>query len=119
VTGWRKTNPPPWRIMHTNWEWMMRKQDVLQFLGLHKQEITARFGVKRLALFGSTARDEAGIDSDVDVLVEFEGGETFRNFFDLQFFLEDNLHCKIDLVCADKVRPQILPYIEKDALYVA
>ncbi len=97
----------------------MRKQDVLEFLGLHRQEMTARFGVRRLALFGSTARDEADSNSDVDVLVEFDGGETFRQFFDLQFFLEDNLHCKIDLVCADTVRPQLLPYIEKDALYVA
>lgn len=97
----------------------MRKQEALQFLEMHKQEMITRYGVKHLALFGSTARDEAGAESDVDLLVEFEGGETFRKFFDLQFFLEDNLHCKIDLVCADTVRPQIKPYIEKDALYVA
>lgn len=97
----------------------MRKQDVLQFLDLHKQQMVERFGVKRLALFGSTVRDEAGDDSDVDLLVEFEGGETYRNYFDLQFFLEDNLHCPIDLVCADAVRPQIRPHIEKEALYVA
>lgn len=97
----------------------MRRQDVLQFLDLNKQNMMTRFGVKRLALFGSTARDEAGADSDVDVLVEFVGGETYRNYFDLQFFLEDNLHCKIDLVCADAVRPQIMPHIEKDALYVS
>ena len=97
----------------------MRKQDVLQFLTNYKQEIISRFGVKHLALFGSTARDEAGAQSDIDLLVEFEGGETYRNYFDLQFFLEDNLHCKIDLVCSDTVRPQIRPSIEKDALYVA
>ncbi len=97
----------------------MRKQDVLQFLTNYKQEIISRFGVKHLALFGSTARDEAGAQSDIDLLVEFEGGETYRNYFDLQFFLEDNLHCKIDLVCSDTVRPQIRPSIERDALYVA
>ena len=96
----------------------MRKQDVLQFLTNHKEEVIARFGVKHLALFGSTARDEAGEQSDIDLLVEFEGGETYRNYFDLQFFLEDNLHCKIDLVCGDTVRPQIRPSIEKDALYI-
>lgn len=97
----------------------MRKQEVLQFLEAHKREIVERFGVKHLALFGSTVRDEAREDSDVDVLVEFEGGETYRNYFDLLFFLEDQLHCPIDLVCADAVRPQIKPYIEKEALYVA
>ena len=97
----------------------MKKQDVLQFLEAHKQEMIQRFGVKHLALFGSTVRDEATEDSDVDVLVEFEGGETYRNYFDLLFFLEDNLHSAIDLVCVDAVRPQLKPYIEREALYVA
>lgn len=36
-------------------------------------EVRQRFGVKHLALFGSTARDEATADSDLAVLVEFEG----------------------------------------------
>lgn len=97
----------------------MRKQEVLQFLEAHKQELIERFGVKHLALFGSTVRDEAADDSDVDVLVEFEGGETYRNYFDLLFFLEDHLHSPVDLVCADAVRPQLKPYIEREALYVA
>jgi predicted nucleotidyltransferase len=97
----------------------MKKQEALKFFAAHKQEIIERFGVKRLALFGSTVRDEASDDSDIDVLVEFEGGETYRNYFALQFFLEDNLHPKIDLVCMDAVRPQIKPYIEREAIYVA
>lgn len=97
----------------------MQKDDALQFFEAHKQEIMERFGVKHLALFGSTVRNEARDDSDIDVLVEFEGGETYRNYFDLQFYLEDRLHCPIDLVCVDAVRPQIKPYIEKEALYVA
>ena len=78
-----------------------------------------RFGVKRMALFGSTVRDEATQDSDLDVLVEFEGGETYRNYFDLLFFLEDSLHCEIDLVCRDALRSQLKPYIEEEAIYVA
>ena len=97
----------------------MRKDEALQFLTARKPEIMKRFGVKRLALFGSTARDEAREDGDLDVLVEFEGGETYRNYFDLLFFLEDHLHCEIDLVCSDAVRPQLKPHIEKEALYVA
>ena len=86
---------------------------------MHKQEIIERFGVKHLALFGSTARDEAHEGSDIDLLVEFDGGETYRNYFDLQFYLEDRLHCPIDLVCVDAVRPQLKPYIEREAVYVA
>ena len=97
----------------------MRKDEAMQFLKAHMQEMMVRFGVRRLALFGSTVRDEAGEGSDLDVLVEFEGGEIYRNYFDLQFYLEDHLHCEIDLVCRDALRPQLKPYIEKEALYVA
>jgi predicted nucleotidyltransferase len=97
----------------------MKKQDALDFLESHKQHIINKFGVKHLALFGSTVRDEARVDSDIDVLVEFEGGENYRNYFDLLFYLEDNLHCEIDLVSRDAIRPQLKPHIEKEALYVA
>ena len=46
--------------------------------------MAARFGVERLFLFGSAARDEMGEGSDVDVLVEFEWPSTFRGYFDLK-----------------------------------
>jgi len=98
---------------------IMKRDQVLSFLQAHKAEMQQRFGVKHLALFGSTVRDEASDSSDIDVLVEFEGGETYRNYFDLQFFLEDHLHSEIDLVCIDSIRPQLKPHIEKEALYVA
>ncbi|MHB8255458.1 MAG: nucleotidyltransferase family protein, partial [Acidiferrobacter sp.] len=50
----------------------MNRQRVLELLSRSKPELRARFGVVRLALFGSTARDEATADSDVDVLVAFD-----------------------------------------------
>ena len=98
---------------------MIKKQEVLDFFESHKQQIIEQFGVKHLALFGSVVRDEAREDSDLDVLVEFEGKETYRNYFDLLFYLEDHLHCEIDLVSRDAVRPQLKPYIENEAVYVA
>jgi uncharacterized protein len=79
----------------------MLKDKALRFFEAHKQEIIERFGVKHLALFGSTVRNEAREDSNIDVLVEFESGETYRNNFDLQFYLEDPLHRPIDLICMD------------------
>ncbi len=97
----------------------MKKKDALNFLESNKQTIIERFGVKHLALFGSVVRDEAKENSDLDILVEFEGGETYRNYFDLLFYLEDHLHCEIDLVSRDALRPQLRSYIENEALYVA
>lgn len=53
--------------MFQNVEKMMRKAEALKLLTLHKPEFIRRFGITDLVLFGSTARDEARPDSDIDV----------------------------------------------------
>jgi predicted nucleotidyltransferase len=47
----------------------VRRDEVLRRLAEHRDELTAR-GAASLSLFDSVARDEAGPDSDVDVLIE-------------------------------------------------
>jgi predicted nucleotidyltransferase len=49
----------------------MRRDEAPRLLAEHRDEI-AGFGVSSLAVFGSVARDEAGADSDIDILVEFD-----------------------------------------------
>jgi uncharacterized protein len=63
------------------------REQILKTLADHRQEIAQRFGVKNLALFGSAARDELRDDSDVDVLVEYEGPTTYDGYFKLQDYL--------------------------------
>lgn len=67
----------------------MRKQEVLQLLTQHKPDLVRLFGITDLALFGSTIRDTARADSDVDVLVSFDGPATAKRYFGVQFYLED------------------------------
>jgi len=64
----------------------MRRETVTRLLAQAKPELQRRFGVTRLTLFGSTARDSARTDSDVDVLVSFDRPATAQRFFDVQFF---------------------------------
>lgn len=97
----------------------MTRDETLKLLNDHAAEIRERFGVKRLAVFGSTARGEAREDSDVDVLVEFEGRATFDGYMGLKFFLEDLLHRNVDLVTQEAIRPQTRPSIERDLVDVA
>jgi hypothetical protein len=75
--------------------------------------------VKSLFLFGSTARDEARPDSDIDLLVEFAGPATFDAFMDLKFYLEDLLGRRIDLVTSRSLKPRIRPSVEREAILVA
>ena len=95
----------------------MRRAEALEKLIGHKKELAA-FGIKSLAIFGSVARDEAGEDSDVDILVEFTAPATFNGYMDLKFFLEDLLGGPVDLVTLRSIRPKIRERIESEAQYV-
>lgn len=96
----------------------MDKEEILALLAAHRAELD-RYGVQSLAVFGSVARGEAGPESDVDVLVEFEGPATFDGYMDVKFFLEDLLGRTVDLVTPKAVRPQMRPYIEREMVYVS
>ena len=96
----------------------MKRQRVLELLSRSKPRLQTRFGVTRLALFGSTARDTAASDSDVDVLVAFDGPATSKRYFGVQFYLEDLLGCPVDLVTEKALRPELRPYIEQERVDV-
>ena len=96
----------------------MKRDEVLRTLSAHDAEIS-EFGVKRLAVFGSVARDEAGPESDVDILVEFQGQATFDGYLGLKFLLEDILDRPVDLVTRKPFKSRIAPAVEKEALYIS
>jgi uncharacterized protein len=93
----------------------MDRAQTLTLLQRHKQTLVAEFAVRDLALFGSMARDLAGEASDVDLLVRFEGPATSARYFGLQFYLEDLLGRPVDLVTDKALRPELRPYIEREA----
>ena len=96
----------------------MNRQQVLQALSAAKPVLAERYGVTRLALFGSTARDEARPDSDVDIVVGFDGPATSARYFGVQFYLEDELGRAVDLVTEKAMRAELKPYIEREAVNV-
>ena len=85
-------------------------------------EICRRYGVSRLALFGSALRDDFGPESDVDLLVEYlPGTRTGLAFFTLQDELSAAIGRTVDLNTAGFLGPRILPTVLAGALpiYVA
>jgi len=96
----------------------MNRAQTLTLLQEHKPHLATRFGVTRLALFGSAARDEARPGSDVDILVDFDGPATSKRYFGVQFYLEDLLGCPVDLVTEKALRSELRPYIEREAIGV-
>jgi len=80
------------------------------------REALRRLGVKRLGLFGSAARGEAGAASDLDFVVEFEN-KSFDAYMDVKLLLERLFACRVDLVLADSIKPRLRPIILKEAAY--
>lgn len=88
---------------------------VLAALRLHREGLR-RYGVRRLGLFGSTARGRSRADSDLDFVVEFQR-KTFDDYMGLKFYLEDLFHKDVDLVIADAIKPSLRSRILREVRY--
>lgn len=91
---------------------------VLETLRAHKATLAERYGVTSISLFGSVARDQASASSDLDLLVRFDGPATSRTYFGVQFYIEDLLGHRVDLVTDNALRVEIRPYVEREAIDV-
>lgn len=97
----------------------MTRQEIVQQLQANADGLRAQFDLRRLDLFGSAARDELRPESDIDVLVEFNGRATFDRYMDLKFHLEEMLGRDVDLVTNKAIRKELRPAIERDLVNVA
>lgn len=71
-------------------------------------------GIEYAGIFGSVARGEERIDSDVDILVKFKGNATFASYLLLDDKLREALKRDVDLVTIGGVNKFLRPYIERD-----
>ena len=80
------------------------------------REIAMAHGASNLAAFGSVARDKAGPDSDLDLLVDLPPRTGLLDSIALKQALEDTLHCRVDLIRRRNLRPTALASAERDAI---
>jgi len=97
----------------------MQRDEILQVLKRHRDDLAIRYGVKSLALFGSTARNEATSQSDVDLLVEFNRPTGLFGLFELQDYLEFLLACPVDLSTRNGLKPRFRSQILAECIDVA
>jgi len=99
---------------------MHSRDEILALLRKHRDELRRDFGVERTALFGSAARDNAGPDSDVDVLVDIPHTLTLFQLVALRLRLEEVLEVpRVDVVLRDSILPPIRDAILAEAASVA
>lgn len=94
----------------------LSKEDIISFLKKNKPYIEKEFGVTKIALFGSYARDEQKKSSDIDLLIEMPSHE-FMKRMELQRFLEETFGKKVDVGYFESVRLAIKRNIEEDLIY--
>ena len=66
----------------------MQQAEAIHYLTEHRNELLEQYGVASLAIFGSTARNEATECSDIDLLVEFNRPTGLFDLIRLQLHLE-------------------------------
>ena len=92
-------------------------QNILTILRKHKPELQRRYPIERLGVFGSYARGEATEKSDIDIAVEINGVMGL-NFIAMADEIENLFGVKTDVVPKRSIKPEYLPYVEKDIVYV-
>jgi len=91
----------------------MTKEKIKKIIRENK-EILQKYKVKSISIFGSYVRNEQKEDSDIDLLVEFEE-DTYRNFINLIFSLENLFKKEVTVVSKEDLSPYIQPYVLKEA----
>lgn len=97
----------------------MKKAEAIIRLKPFERRLRER-GIEALYLFGSTARDEAGEASDLDLLYEYDASRTFSLFDQAGAMLElsDGLGARVDLVSRAGLRPRLRARIEGEMVRI-
>ncbi len=96
----------------------MTKIELLSKLQQVQGELKNKFGIEKIGLFGSYARDEANEDSDIDIAIMSVEKKDYFMRIEAKYYLEELLQKKVDIGYFDSIRPIIQKYIKKDLVLV-
>jgi predicted nucleotidyltransferase len=99
---------------------MINQSQILHYLSENKQDISRKYHLKKIGVFGSYARNEQTPESDLDLLIEFE--DDTPDLTDKKTFLKNEIqsvfHIKVD-ICREKyIKPVFRQQILSDTIYV-
>ena len=96
----------------------MEKEELISIVKTHKEELKEKYGVDKIGLFGSAARNESKVNSDIDFVVELQKADLFL-LAGLKDYLQDLLKTEIDIVrYRENMNALLKQRITREAIYV-
>ena len=96
---------------------MESRQFILNTLLSIRPQLSERFAVSTIGLFGSVLRDDYTVNSDIDIIVDFSRPVGIE-FIDLAEFLESKFHRRVDLVSKNGINSKFFDLIKSEIQYV-
>jgi len=95
-------------------------EEVKNILKEHKEEVSRKYKVSEIGIFGSFVRGEQKKRSDLDILVEFdeENIPSLLKLIEMERYLQRLLRKKVDLVMKSSIRPELKDIILKEVVYI-
>jgi len=98
---------------------IITKGAVTQFIKRHKQEFLEKYGVSKIGLFGSVARDEVSTISDIDIVIDMlPEKKTLHNFLEFKRTLEEAFGRTVDIGIETALKPAVKRSIQQEIIYV-
>jgi len=97
---------------------MLTQKEILEYLKTYKASKKEQYAIKRLGIFGSYARNEANVDSDIDIVVDFEKSTMF-GLVAIKEDIEAYFNKHVDIVqIRERMNGLLKERIQKDGIYV-
>jgi len=95
-------------------------EEIKEILKEHKEEVSRKYNVSEIGIFGSFVRGEQKKRSDLDILVEFdeENIPSLLKLIEMERYLQRLLRKKVDLVMKSSIRPELKDIILKEVVYI-
>ena len=96
----------------------MRKEEIVKILSKYKNEYAKKYGIEKIGIFGSVARDDIRENSDVDIVVNISEADLFL-LVGIKNELEEKLQKSVDIITyRENMNPFLKKRIDGEAVYV-
>ncbi len=90
----------------------MQKKDIFNYLSNKKDDFKIKYGISKMIVFGSFAKNKQNANSDLDLAIDTKESDYFL-LYDLKEEIEEELNLKVDLI---RLREKMNPYLKKRIL---